>query len=181
MTYYSGPDLARSFRVVRKNTIQVAEYIPEAQYGFRATPDTRSVMETLVHIAVGPRWQQKMHGVDKKPVMTGADFGAFIAEANAYGETLTDRAAVLRELEHGGEAFATFLERLTDAELSQTVGFGPCADPPHKTRFELLLGVKEHEMHHRAQLMLIQRMLGLTPHLTRARQQRAAAPAAAHR
>jgi uncharacterized damage-inducible protein DinB len=41
-----------------------------------------------------------------------------------------------------------------------------------KSRFEMLLGVKEHEMHHRAQLMLVQRLLGLVPHLTRARQQR---------
>jgi len=33
----------------------------------------------------------------------------------------------------------------------------------------MLLGVKEHEMHHRSQLMLIQRQLGIVPHLTRAR------------
>jgi uncharacterized damage-inducible protein DinB len=33
----------------------------------------------------------------------------------------------------------------------------------------MLLGVKEHEMHHRAQLMLVQRLLGIVPHLTRQR------------
>ena len=33
----------------------------------------------------------------------------------------------------------------------------------------MLLGVKEHEMHHRGQLMLVQRLLGQVPHLTRAR------------
>jgi hypothetical protein len=42
----------------------------------------------------------------------------------------------------------------------------------------MLLGVKEHEMHHRAQLFLIERMVGIVPHLTRARQQRQAQPAA---
>jgi uncharacterized damage-inducible protein DinB len=31
----------------------------------------------------------------------------------------------------------------------------------------MLLSVKEHEMHHRAQIMLIQRMLGIVPHATR--------------
>jgi uncharacterized damage-inducible protein DinB len=36
----------------------------------------------------------------------------------------------------------------------------------------MLLAVKEHEMHHRGQLMLIERMLGIVPHLTRQRQQR---------
>jgi uncharacterized damage-inducible protein DinB len=31
----------------------------------------------------------------------------------------------------------------------------------------MLLSPKEHEMHHRGQLMLVQRMLGQVPHLTR--------------
>jgi len=35
-----------------------------------------------------------------------------------------------------------------------------------KTRFEMLLGVKEHEMHHRGQLMLMERLIGIVPHLT---------------
>ena len=39
----------------------------------------------------------------------------------------------------------------------------------------MLLGPKEHEMHHRGQLMLIQRILGQVPELTR---RRAAAMAA---
>ena len=41
----------------------------------------------------------------------------------------------------------------------------------------MLLGVKEHEMHHRGQLMLIERMLGIVPHLTRKREATAAARA----
>jgi len=47
--------------------------------------------------------------------------------------------------------------------------------PPSKTRFEMILGVKEHEMHHRAQLMLMQRMVGIVPHLTREMMARMAA------
>ena len=47
--------------------------------------------------------------------------------------------------------------------------------PASKTRFEMILGVKEHEMHHRAQLMLIERMVGIVPHLTREGQARIAA------
>jgi uncharacterized damage-inducible protein DinB len=37
----------------------------------------------------------------------------------------------------------------------------------------MLLGVKEHEIHHRGQLMLIERLLGIVPHLTRRQQARA--------
>jgi len=41
-----------------------------------------------------------------------------------------------------------------------------------KTRFERVLGAKEHEMHHRGQLMLIERQLGIVPHLTRQGEER---------
>jgi uncharacterized damage-inducible protein DinB len=37
--------------------------------------------------------------------------------------------------------------------------------------------MKEHEMHHRGQLMLIERMLGIVPHLTRRREAMRAARA----
>jgi uncharacterized damage-inducible protein DinB len=30
-----------------------------------------------------------------------------------------------------------------------------------------MLAAKEHEMHHRAQLMLVERQLGIVPHVTR--------------
>jgi uncharacterized damage-inducible protein DinB len=38
----------------------------------------------------------------------------------------------------------------------------------------MLLSPKEHEMHHRGQLMTLQRMIGLVPHLTRQMQERMA-------
>jgi uncharacterized damage-inducible protein DinB len=55
----------------------------------------------------------------------------------------------------------------------------PGMQPPAKSRFEMLLGAKEHEMHHRAQLMTLQRMIGQVPHLTRQMQERMAAMMAA--
>jgi uncharacterized damage-inducible protein DinB len=70
--------------------------------------------------------------------------------------------------------FATGVESMTDAQLGERVKL-PMGD---KTRFEMLLGVKEHEMHHRAQLFLMERMIGIVPHLTRARQERMAQQAA---
>ncbi len=54
----------------------------------------------------------------------------------------------------------------------------PNADPASKSRFEMLLSPKEHEMHHRGQLMAMQRMIGLVPHITRQFQERMAAQAA---
>ena len=66
--------------------------------------------------------------------------------------------------------FASWIESLSPSFLNETFT-DPMGQNP-KTRFEQLIGAKEHEMHHRGQLMLIQRMLGLTPHLTRQMQER---------
>ena len=67
------------------------------------------------------------------------------------------------------------LEGASEEFLSQIVTFPPGGDPPARSRFDMLMSVKEHEMHHRGQLMLIQRILGLTPHLTRENEARRAA------
>ena len=48
---YGGRDLGSAFRTVRKNTLIVAEDIPEGKYGYRAAPDLRSVGELLTHIS----------------------------------------------------------------------------------------------------------------------------------
>ena len=77
----------------------------------------------------------------------------------------------------GGEQFTAFLAGLSAATLEQTISFPPPIQPAVKTRMEMLMGVKEHEMHHRAQLMLIERMLGIVPHLTRQREAAVAARA----
>src|ERR1039458_1570851 len=173
MQYYSGQDMARSFRTVRNNTIRVAEDIPEEQYGFRAAPETSSVAERLAHIAAAPRFAKSMH----TQRLTHPDFATFRAgheEVMKYQTTLTTKARILEALRSGGEEFASWLETLSDEILAERVYFPEGAQPPTKTRFEMLISPKEHEMHHRAQLMLIERLLGIVPHLTREQQARMA-------
>jgi uncharacterized damage-inducible protein DinB len=80
----------------------------------------------------------------------------------------------VKALHNEGEEFASFLELLPDEALGEEVHFSPPIQPGMKTRLEMLLSVKEHEMHHRAQLMVVERMLGLVPHLTRRMQERMA-------
>src|ERR1039457_920543 len=173
MQYYNAQDLARSFRTVRGNTIKIAEEIPEGSYGFRAAPESQSVAETLAHIAAAPRFAKSMH----TQRLTHPDFATFRAgheEVMKYQTTLTTKARILEALRSGGEEFASWLETLSDETLAERVYFPEGAEPPSKTRFEMLLSPKEHEMHHRAQLMVVERMLGMVPHLTREQQARMA-------
>jgi uncharacterized damage-inducible protein DinB len=169
MSIYGGKDLATSFRTVRRNTIQIASDIPDDQYGFRPTPDTRSVAEELAHVAASTLWVVQAHEVDQTTFITYDDFGSYMTRMADVAAALTAKTDIINALIKNGEEFASFLERMTDDQLAQRVGFPPPIQPSSKTRFEMLLGTKEHEMHHRAKLMVIERLLGIVPHLTRAR------------
>ena len=179
MNYYGAKDLAESFRTVRKNTIVIAEEIGEQHYGFRAAPDTRSVAETLIHISVVPRMQHHLHGVARVTTLEGFDFPGFIGPIMAAEKEQKSKAQILSTLHETGDQFANWLESLSDDYLGQRVAMPAGMTPASKTRFEMIMGVKEHEMHHRAQLMLVERMVGIVPHLTRQMQERFAAMQAA--
>jgi hypothetical protein len=49
MNLYGRKELIEGIRTVRKNTILIAEDIPEKDYSHRPTPESRSVAETLVY------------------------------------------------------------------------------------------------------------------------------------
>jgi uncharacterized damage-inducible protein DinB len=177
MQFYGGNEMAEAFRTVRRNTLQIANDIPEESYGFRVTPDTMSVAEELAHVACSTLWAVEAHAVDKKTAISMEDFGAYMARTSAAEKKLTTKQDIVAALLKNGEEFANMLARLAPEQLSEFVSFPPPVQPPRKSRFEMLLGVKEHEMHHRAKLMVSERLLGIVPHLTRARQQRQAAAA----
>jgi uncharacterized damage-inducible protein DinB len=171
MSIYGGKELANAFRTVRKNTIQVAQDIPEDKYGFVAAPEVRTVARMLTHIAISTRISEDLN---KKGVTTlvGFDFLGLIDKFNAEEAKPRTKTEILELLRTEGDKFAAWLETLTPEFLAETV-----TDPDGKTlktRFERLLSAKEHEMHHRAQLTLIERQLGIVPHLTRQFQERVA-------
>jgi uncharacterized damage-inducible protein DinB len=85
------------------------------------------------------------------------------------------KGEIVALLKDEGEKYAEAVETLSDEFLGQSISMPPGGDPPSRTRFDMLMSVKEHEMHHRGQLMLMERMLGMTPHLTRENQARFAA------
>jgi uncharacterized damage-inducible protein DinB len=178
MNYYGAKELADSFRTVRKNTITIANEIAEEHYGFRAAPETRTVGQTLVHIAHICELAERLHGFERRTALEGFDFPGFIGPLIADEHTPRSKAQVIDLLRTAGDRYSAWLDGLSDEFLGERVALMPGMTPASKTRFEMLLGVKEHEMHHRGQLMLVERMLGIVPHLTREYQARMAAAAA---
>jgi len=177
MTYYGGKQLAESFRTVRNNTIKIAEEVPENKYDFAPAPDCRTIGKTLVHIAVGPTFQHHIQS-NKIADVTQVKCGELAQKASAEEAKPRTKAETIALLKSEGDKFAAFLESLPESFLAEEVKMPPQAGVPSKTRFEMLLSPKEHEMHHRAQLMTMQRMIGQVPHMTRQMQERMAQIAA---
>jgi len=178
LNYYGAKELAASFRTVRKNTIKIAEDLPEDKYGFRPAPDTRSAGELLAHIGLAHGFQDQIHAQERRLTLVGFDFPTLMKRMVAEEKAPRSKAQTLELLHTTGEKWAGWLEGLTDDFLAEHVAMPLGATPPSRSRFDMLLSVKEHEMHHRGQLMLIERMVGIVPHLTRDMQARIAAAAA---
>lgn len=180
MNNYGSKELAAAFRTVRENTIKIAEDIPENKYDYRPAPDTRSVAESLAHIGASTMFQGIVHGTGVTDMMK-LNFQELFQKFSAEETKPRTKAEMITYLREEGEKFASFLEGTSESMLAETVQMRPAPDGqvPTKSRFEMLLSAKEHEMHHRGQLMTYQRLLGQVPHLTNLMQQRAAAMQAA--
>jgi len=179
MNYYGAKEMAESFRTVRKNTLAIAQDIPADKYSFRPAPDSRSVAELLTHIALAHTFHYQVHAVEHRATLQGFDFPSLMGRMMAEEKKPRSKDEILELLRGEGEKWAGWLQGINDGLLGELVQMPAGANPASKSRFEMILSVKEHEMHHRAQLMLIERVLGIVPHLTREMQARFASAAAA--
>jgi uncharacterized damage-inducible protein DinB len=170
MAQYGATEMANAFRTVRGNTVQIAEDIPEEKYDFVPADGVMSISQLLRHIIYVPMMHYDFHRDKRITTLAGYDFPAMLGRMKAEESKPKSKAEIIATLKDEGEKFATWLQSLSREFLDETY-----TDPTGKhvrTRMEHLLGAKEHEMHHRGQLMLIERMIGVVPHLTRARMAR---------
>lgn len=172
MMIYGAAELAASFRTVRSNTLLAAHDIPAEKYDFSPADGFMTVEKLLTHIAYGHAFQYQLHAIDKLSHMGEMDWHTLMADMQAKQAVSRTKDEVIALLEETGETFAGFLDGLSDDFLAERVAFPEEFEQPPKTRFEMLMSVKEHEMHHRGQLMVVQRILGIVPHLTRQREAR---------
>jgi uncharacterized damage-inducible protein DinB len=174
MMYYGAKELGASSRTVRGNTILIAQDVPEDKYGFKPVPEYRSVAQLLAHIALASRFQYQLHAVDKRTSYEGLDFPSLMKQVMAEEAQSRTKAQIIDLLQKEGNKWAGWLDGVSDEFLGQRFSMPEGATPSYKSRFEMILSVKEHEMHHRGQLMLIERLIGIVPHLTREREARMA-------
>ena len=114
---YGGKDLANAFRTVRKNTIQIAEDIPEAKYDFVAAPEVRSVKRMLTHVAISTRIWEEIHK-KKLTTLVGLNFMGLIEQFNMEENKPRSKAEIIELLRSEGEQFAAWLETLLNSSPS---------------------------------------------------------------
>jgi uncharacterized damage-inducible protein DinB len=178
LNYYGAKELAESFRTVRKNTITIAQDLPEEKYIFRPALNTRTVGELLAHISLADSFQYQIHSQERRTSLEGFNFPSLMQRLVAEEKEQRNKEQIIEMLRNSGEKWAAWLEGLTDNFLGERVEMPAGMSPSSRSRFEMILSLKEHEMHHRGQLMLVERIVGIVPHLTREMQARMAAATA---
>jgi uncharacterized protein YndB with AHSA1/START domain/uncharacterized damage-inducible protein DinB len=160
---YGIRQLADGVRAVRANTVLMADDIPESRYDYRPSPVSRSIAETLVHIAWLATADRTLHEEEHVEALEGFDFPALLRKSQVEEKRPRSKAAILELLRTEGERYARWLEQLSETVLAERVrlpGGGSVS------RFEMLLATKEHELQHRAQLTVIDRLIGVVPRFT---------------
>jgi uncharacterized damage-inducible protein DinB len=146
---------------VRNGLIKEVEQIPAEQMGFKPASESRTVVELLQHI------------VETQRVITGEmcrentnfqrGFSALMAEFAGDAREATTKEAVIE-----------LLRSSLEVTKAMVVGFGDANFEKGMTRFDgkqcakldMLNFIVAHEMYHRGQLTVYERLLGIEPALT---------------
>ena len=157
----SAETLIALWKDARSGLIQEVEKIPEDQFSFRATPDTRSIAELLQHIVTA----QKMLVGETCRDDTNLMRRSFAAHAQAYSagvNEVTDKNGLIELLRSGMNEAEACIKAHGDKLDESMTGFN--GQPMTKTAF--LTFAFSHEMYHRGQLTVFERLLNIEPVLT---------------
>ena len=160
---YGVEQLTAGMRAVRANTILMAEDIPESMYNYRPTPLSRSVAETLVHIAWLWTSDRIIHEEAHLTAVEGFDFPALLRKSEVEEKRERSKSEIIELLRTAGDRQISWLQQLPDEFMSERVQLPGGASI---SRFEMFLATKEHELQHRAQLTVIDRLIGVVPRFT---------------
>jgi|SRR5262245_59151035 len=146
---------------VRNGLIDEVEKIPDDQMSFRATPETRSIAELLQHVVetqkilVGEACRENGSLRRQSFADHGKEYAAGVRD-------VSDKQALI-ELLRGSMESADSLMRSNLDKWEEPVG-GLDGKPTSKAAF--LTFACSHEMYHRGQLTVYERLMNIEPALT---------------
>jgi uncharacterized damage-inducible protein DinB len=146
----------------RPMLLQAVEALPAKQFHFKPHPEMLTAHQLILHIAEAERaWLHTVveGGSDEEWVIPADD----PAQGWKTVYDAPDHAALLRLLEEWHKPTQSWFEKPA-AELARVITYRPPDRPERRFTLHWILDhVQEHEIHHRAQLNLYLRLLGVTP------------------
>jgi uncharacterized damage-inducible protein DinB len=154
--------ICEQWQDVRNGLIKEVELIPADQVGFKPAPGSRTVIELLHHII---ETQRVLAGeMCRENTNFQRGFPALMAEFAGNTKEATTKDAVLELLRSSLEETKAMVVSSGDANFEKTM---TRFDGKQCTKFEMLNFTVAHEMYHRGQLTVYERLLGIEPALTR--------------
>ena len=146
----------------RPYLLRAVESLPREHFDFKPRPEMLTAHQTIVHIAEAERaWIHSV--VDGSPDLEWVVEHEDPARGWRTVIDAPDHAALLRLLEEWHRPTQRWFDR-PPSELARVVTRKlPDGSERRYTLHWILDHVQEHEIHHRAQLNLYLRMLGITP------------------
>ena len=151
----------KSWKDVRNGLIEEVEKIPEDQMSFRATPDTRTITEILQHVVevqkilIGETCREDANLLRQSFAAHGQEYAPDV-------RNVTDKQALLELLRSSMQAAETAVQ--ADPDLWDKPMNGITGQPT--TKGAILMFAFSHEMYHRGQLTVYERLLNIEPVLT---------------
>lgn len=154
--------LIQGWKEIRAGLIEEVSQIPADQFSFRATPETRSVSELLQHI------------IESQKTLVGE---AARHETNLMRQSLEEHAKEYAPEAAGVTDKNGVLELLRSSMETSEASIRAAADTLNETgrglggrelrKIELVSFAISHEMYHRGQLTVYERLLQVEPALTK--------------
>lgn len=168
----SVENLIGMWKDTRSGLVQEVERIPADQFSFKATPETRSVAELLQHIVEA----QKFLVGETCRAGTNLMRQSFADHTREYApgvNSISDKIGLMELLRSSMDLAEATIRSYGD-KLAESM---TRLDGKSTSKVDFLTFVVSHEMYHRGQLTVYQRLLHIEPALTERFRQRFAKPA----
>jgi uncharacterized damage-inducible protein DinB len=153
--------LITSWKEVRTGLISEVEQIPVDQFSFRASPETRSISELIQHVIEAQKFLVGETCRAESNLMR-QHFTDHLKEYAPDVRSVTGKDGLLDLLGASMEETETSLRALGDRVADSIMGF----DGKPRIKSDFLNFVISHEMYHRGQLTVYERLIGIEPQLT---------------
>lgn len=153
--------LIESWKEVRSGFIDEAAQIPAEQFSFRATPETRSVAELLQHVVEA---QKFLTGEGCRPDtnLLRQSFADHVKEYASEVASVNDKNGLLELMRGSMETAEASIRCCGDRLQASMRRF----DGKEMSKVDFLNFAVAHEMYHRGQFTVYERLLKIEPVLT---------------